>query len=413
MLSNVIQLVVIIVIFILVLVATYFTTRWIGKTGAIQTQSPNIHVKETFKIAPNKYIQIIELGDQYYAIGVSKDNITFLTALSKDQLDLTPVDKEHSAVSFKDMMNKFCLYLNTRTDRNIIYCKRLVRMFRRKGVKAFARLCLLIIVLLLPTFFCGTVSYAAPPVKSDADQDHIEGNGTTGEVQDPDSPEDFQFSISSNAGATGLSAPLRILLVLTVLSVAPFILLMMTSFTRIIVVLHFVRTALGTQTSPPNQVLLGLALFLTLFIMSPVMVQINDEAIKPFDAGEITQEEALERGMAPLREFMFKQTNRKDIKLFLEIQEKEDEVSVENIDEIPSTVLIPAFMISELRAAFIMGFLLYLPFIVIDMVVSSTLMSMGMMMLPPTTISMPFKLLLFVLADGWDLLIGQVVKTFY
>ncbi len=286
-------------------------------------------------------------------------------------------------------------------------------MFRRKGVKAFARLCLLIIVLLLPTFFCGTVSYAAPPVKSDADQDHIEGNGTTGEVQDPDSPEDFQFSISSNAGATGLSAPLRILLVLTVLSVAPFILLMMTSFTRIIVVLHFVRTALGTQTSPPNQVLLGLALFLTLFIMSPVMVQINDEAIKPFDAGEITQEESLERGMTPLREFMFKQTNRKDIKLFLEIQEKEDEVSVENIDEIPSTVLIPAFMISELRAAFIMGFLLYLPFIVIDMVVSSTLMSMGMMMLPPTTISMPFKLLLFVLADGWDLLIGQVVKTFY
>ena len=286
-------------------------------------------------------------------------------------------------------------------------------MFRRKGVKAVVRLCLLLIVLMMPTFFCGTTSYAAPAVKSDADQDHIEGNGTTGEVQDPDSPEDFQFSISSNAGATGLSAPLRILLVLTVLSVAPFILLMMTSFTRIIVVLHFVRTALGTQTSPPNQVLLGLALFLTLFIMSPVMVQINDDAIKPFDAGEITQEEALERGMAPLREFMFKQTNRKDIKLFLEIQEKEDEVSVENIDEIPTTVLIPAFMISELRAAFIMGFLLYLPFIVIDMVVSSTLMSMGMMMLPPTTISMPFKLLLFVLADGWDLLIGQVVKTFY
>ena len=285
-------------------------------------------------------------------------------------------------------------------------------MFRRKGVKAVLRLCLLLIVLMMPTFFCGTTSYAAP-VKSDADQDHIEGNGTVGEVQDPDSPQDFQFSISSNAGATGLSAPLRILLVLTVLSIAPFILLMMTSFTRIIVVLHFVRTALGTQTSPPNQVLLGLALFLTLFIMSPVMIQVNNDAIKPFDAGEITQEEALERGMAPIREFMFKQTNRKDIKLFLEIQDKSDEVNVESLDDIPTTVLIPAFMISELRVAFIMGFLLYLPFIVIDMVVASTLMSMGMMMLPPTTISMPFKLLLFVLADGWDLLIGQVVKTFY
>ncbi|MBO4395879.1 MAG: flagellar type III secretion system pore protein FliP [Eubacterium sp.] len=286
-------------------------------------------------------------------------------------------------------------------------------MLRRKGVKLILRLCLLAVVLLVPTFFCGTTAYAAPPVKSDADQDHIEGNGTTGEVQDPDSPDDFQFTISSNAGATGLSAPLRILLVLTVLSIAPFILLMMTSFTRIIVVLHFVRTALGTQTAPPNQVLIGLALFLTLFIMSPVMSQVYTDAIEPFDAGEITQEEALERGMAPIREFMFEQTNRKDIRLFLEIQEKQDEVSVENIDDIPTTVLLPAFMISELRAAFIMGFLLYLPFIVIDMVVASTLMSMGMMMLPPTTISMPFKILLFVLADGWDLLIGQMVKTFY
>ncbi len=286
-------------------------------------------------------------------------------------------------------------------------------MFKSKNVMRVIRLCILLGVLLVPTFFCSARAYAAPPVISDADQDHIEGNGTTGEVQDPDSPDDFQFSISSNAGSTGLSAPLRILLVLTVLSIAPFILLMMTSFTRIIVVLHFVRTALGTQTSPPNQVLIGLALFLTLFIMSPVIAQVNTDAIQPFDAGEITQEEALNRGLAPIREFMFKQTNRKDIRLFLEIQEKQNDVSVENIDEIPTTVLLPAFMISELRAAFIMGFLLYLPFIVIDMVVSSTLMSMGMMMLPPTTISMPFKLLLFVLADGWDLLIGQVVKTFY
>ncbi|HAK58077.1 MAG TPA: flagellar biosynthetic protein FliP, partial [Lachnospiraceae bacterium] len=265
-------------------------------------------------------------------------------------------------------------------------------MFKSKNVMRVIRLCILLGVLLVPTFFCSARAYAAPPVISDADQDHIEGNGTTGEVQDPDSPDDFQFSISSNAGSTGLSAPLRILLVLTVLSIAPFILLMMTSFTRIIVVLHFVRTALGTQTSPPNQVLIGLALFLTLFIMSPVIAQVNTDAIQPFDAGEITQEEALNRGLAPIREFMFKQTNRKDIRLFLEIQEKQNDVSVENIDEIPTTVLLPAFMISELRAAFIMGFLLYLPFIVIDMVVSSTLMSMGMMMLPPTTISMPFKL---------------------
>ena len=201
------------------------------------------------------------------------------------------------------------------------------------------------------------------------------------------------------------------LLVLTVLALAPSILIMMTSFTRIIVVLHFVRSALGTQTTPPNQVLIGLALFLTLFIMSPVISEINTECVQPFEQGQITQEEALNAGLKPIRTFMFKQTNRSDIKLFLEIQGKDIEIKSE--DDIPTMVLLPAFMISELRTAFIIGFLIYLPFIVIDMVVASTLMSMGMMMLPPTTISMPFKILLFVLADGWNLVIGQVVKTFY
>ena len=173
------------------------------------------------------------------------------------------------------------------------------------------------------------------------------------------------------------------------------------------------RSALGTQTTPPNQVLIGLALFLTLFIMSPVMAQINTDCIQPYEAGEMTQEEALNAGLKPIRTFMFKQTNRKDIKLFMQIESQKDDVTVEKVDDIKTAVLIPAFMISELRTAFIIGFLIYLPFIIIDMVVASTLMSMGMMMLPPTTISMPFKILLFVLADGWNLVIGQVVKTFY
>lgn len=232
-------------------------------------------------------------------------------------------------------------------------------------------------------------------------------------TQDPDSPQDFQFNISSNAGSTSLSASMKMLLVLTVLSLAPFIIIMVTSFTRIIVVLHFLRSALGTQTTPPNQVLIGLALFLTLFIMSPVMAQINTDCIQPYEAGEMTQEEALNAGLKPIRTFMFKQTNRKDIKLFMQIESQKDDVTVEKVDDIKTAVLIPAFMISELRTAFIIGFLIYLPFIIIDMVVASTLMSMGMMMLPPTTISMPFKILLFVLADGWNLVIGQVVKTFY
>jgi flagellar biosynthetic protein FliP len=242
--------------------------------------------------------------------------------------------------------------------------------------------------------------------------DEIEGS-TEAKVQDPDTPEDFQFNITTNAGSSSLSASMKMILVLTVLSIAPFIVIMVTSFTRIVVVLHFVRTALGTQTTPPNQVMVGLALFLTLFIMSPVITQINTDCIQPYEAGEITQEEAFNQGLKPLRKFMFEQTNRKDIRLFLEISEKSDDVEVSNEDEIPTTVLIPAFMISELRTAFIIGFLIYLPFIVIDMVVASTLMSMGMMMLPPTTISMPFKILLFVLADGWNLIVGQLVKTFY
>jgi len=214
--------------------------------------------------------------------------------------------------------------------------------------------------------------------------------------------------IYNNQNGT-MSATVRIVLVLTILSLAPSILIMMTSFTRIIVVLHFLRTALGTQTTPPNQVLIGLALFLTFMIMSPVFTQINENAIKPLDAGTITQEEALTAAIDPLREFMYQQTERKDVDLFCDIAN----VTYETNDDIPTSVLIPSFIVSELRSAFIIGFLIYIPFIVIDMVVSSILMSMGMMMLPPTTISMPFKILLFILADGWDLVIGNLVKTFY
>lgn len=222
----------------------------------------------------------------------------------------------------------------------------------------------------------------------------------------------FELNITSNAGSTSLSSTLQMMIMLTILSVAPSILLMVTSFTRIIIVLHFVRAALGLQTTPPNQVLIGLSLFLTFFIMSPVFSEVNTEAIKPLSANEITQEEAIERGLEPVREFMFKQTDTKDLKLFLEIADIPSE-DLKDTDDIPTTVLIPSFMISELRKAFIMGFLIYLPFIIMDMVVSSTLMSMGMMMLPPTVISLPFKLLLFVLADGWNLIIGELVRTFY
>lgn len=252
-----------------------------------------------------------------------------------------------------------------------------------------------------------TFSFATPVYATEVDE--IGGSSSI----DSETGDDFNVNISSNAGSASLSSTLQILLVLTVLSLAPSILIMVTSFTRILIVLHFVRSALGTQTTPPNQILIGLALFLTFFIMSPVFTKVNTEAIQPFSKGVITQEEAFDKGLAPIRTFMLEQTNRKDLKLFLEIANISSEQLESNVDNIPTTVIIPAFIISELRTAFIIGFLIYLPFIVIDMVVASTLMSMGMMMLPPTTISMPFKILLFILADGWNLIIGEVVKTFY
>lgn len=218
------------------------------------------------------------------------------------------------------------------------------------------------------------------------------------------------LTITYDNGNGKVAGPVRILITLTMIALAPILIIMLTSFTRIIIVLHFTRAALNTQTSPPNQVLIGLALFLTFFIMNPIITEINESAIKPFDRGELSQEEALEIGMEPLREFMYGQTQVKDVRLFMEIADQEWDGSLSGI---PSSVLIPSFIVSELRTAFIIGFLIYIPFIVIDMVVASSLMSMGMMMLPPTTISMPFKILLFVLADGWNLVIGSLVKTFY
>lgn len=220
----------------------------------------------------------------------------------------------------------------------------------------------------------------------------------------------ISVGISGNNGSD-LSSALQMLLVLTVISLAPSILIMLTSFTRIVIVLHFTRSALGTQTVPPNQIIIGLSLFLTFFIMAPTFTQVYNDAIQPLSNNQITVQEAMDTGIKPLRTFMLKQTSTKDLDTFLSIN-KTDPGSIKSEDDIPTTVLIPSFIISELRIAFIIGFLIYLPFIVIDMVVSSTLMSMGMMMLPPTTISTPFKILLFVMADGWNLIIGNLVSTF-
>ena len=202
---------------------------------------------------------------------------------------------------------------------------------------------------------------------------------------------------------------LRILLLLTVLSLAPAILIMLTSFTRIIVVFSLMRSAMATSNMPPNQVLIGLALFLTIFTMAPVWQEVNSEAIQPYLAEEINTEIMYERGLAPVREFMFKQTREKDLALFVELSGLP---RPGNKDEVPTYVLIPAFIISELKTAFQIGFMIYIPFLMIDMIVASILMSMGMLMLPPVMISIPFKILLFILVDGWSLVIETLVSTF-
>lgn len=219
------------------------------------------------------------------------------------------------------------------------------------------------------------------------------------------------LTITYDNGNGELSGTLRIMLMLTLISLAPILLVTMTSFTRILIVLHFTRQALNTTSAPPNQILIAISLFLTFFIMQPTFTEIYEEAIIPFEAGELETKEAMEVAMVPMREFMASHTQVKDVDAFMQIAD----IAWDGTDwsEVPTSVLIPSFIISELRTAFIIGFLIYIPFIVIDMVVASVLMSMGMMMLPPTTISMPFKILLFVLADGWNLVIVNLVRTFY
>ena len=202
---------------------------------------------------------------------------------------------------------------------------------------------------------------------------------------------------------------LQIFFMMTVISLAPSLLMMTTSFTRIVVVLSFLRSAMGTQQAPSNQIVIGLSLFLTFFIMAPVWQQVNTQALQPYKAQTITQEEALKRGVAPVRKFMLSQVREKDLALFLTLSKLP---RPRNSDDIPTLTLIPAFVVSELKTAFQIGFLVYIPFLVLDMVVASVLMSMGMMMLPPVMISLPFKILLFVLVDGWGLIIGSLVKSF-
>ena len=217
------------------------------------------------------------------------------------------------------------------------------------------------------------------------------------------------ISVFSDSDPTNVSTSIKLLLLLTVLSLAPSILILMTSFARIVIVLSFTRTALATNQMPPNQVIIGLALFLTFFIMAPTFQEVNEQALQPLFDEEIGLEEAYERAAIPFKEFMAKHTRQKDLELFLEYNQAERPQSIEDI---PLTTLVPAFALSEIKTAFQMGFMIFIPFLVIDMIVASVLMAMGMMMLPPVMISLPFKILLFVLVDGWYLVMKSLLQSF-
>ena len=217
------------------------------------------------------------------------------------------------------------------------------------------------------------------------------------------------FNITEAKAPKDVALSLQVLFLITILSLAPAIAMMMTSFTRVVIVLDFVRRALSLQQMPPTQVIVGLAIFLTGFIMAPTLKDVNENALQPYINGKITNEQFIDRGIKPLRGFMFRQTREKDIALFVELA-KIDKPKIQ--DDVPTYCLIPAFMISELKKAFEMGIAIFLPFIVIDMIVSSALMAMGMIMLPPVMISLPFKIALFVLVDGWNLVIYELVRSF-
>lgn len=219
----------------------------------------------------------------------------------------------------------------------------------------------------------------------------------------------IHFDTGGSEDVDGTALSIKLILLLTILSVAPSILLLMTSFTRIAIVLSFVRTALGTQQMPPTQVIMGLSIILTFFVMGPTFHEVNNQALQPFLEGKISQEDAMDEAVAPMKEFMAKQTRESDLQLFLEYRNTKN---IESIEDIPLTALVPAFAISELKTAFQMGFLIFIPFIIIDMIVASVLMAMGMMMVPPSLISLPFKILLFILVDGWNLVVQSLFVSF-
>ena len=303
--------------------------------------------------------------------------------------------------------------------------KRLFNADKRLVLRFFASFLLSAVLIAL---FCGLSAYAASSESGNSSAVTSDTSNTSDTSGSSAKPGDYTDSEATSVGTPGSSVlqevigvdasqPLEIIILLTLIALAPSLLIMMTCFMRIVIVLGFLRSAMQTQNTPPNMVLTGIALFLTIFIMAPVFSEINDTAYQPYVNEKITTEEALETASVPLKRFMLKQTSNDDLEFFIKLSKTEIPEGTELTDEykqteLPLSTIIPSFIISELKRAFQMGFMIVLPFLIIDIVVGSTLMSMGMMMLPPAMISMPFKILVFVLADGWNLMIGSLVSSY-
>ncbi len=306
--------------------------------------------------------------------------------------------------------------------------KRLFNADKKLVLRFFASFLLSAVLIAL---FCGLSAYAASAESSNSSQSSVTSDVSSATSDNSGStakPGDYVDNEATSVGTPGSSVlqevigvdasqPLEIIVLLTLIALAPSLLIMMTCFMRIVIVLGFLRSAMQTQNTPPNMVLTGIALFLTIFIMAPVFSEINDTAYQPYVNEKMTMEEALETASVPLKRFMLKQTSNDDLEFFINLSKTEIPEGTELTDEykqteLPLSTIIPSFIISELKRAFQMGFMIFLPFLIIDIVVGSTLMSMGMMMLPPAMISMPFKILVFVLADGWNLMIGSLVSSY-
>lgn len=374
-----IRIVFALVVICVLIYITYYVLRIVNKK-MLGRKGEYIKIVDLLPLSQDSILVLVEIGDKVILLGKTQKSITFLKEFSKDQL--FNLGEQHH--SFKNIIDN---QINSSFEmkNKVLNLYNLIKDSEGKEDDEKNKSLYIISTLLLILITTCTKKEIAFATAS------------------------LNINLGNPQNPNDVSSALQLIIFLTILTLAPSILIMMTSFTRILIVLGFIRNALGTQQMPPNQILIGLALFLTFFVMAPVTDKIYTQAYQPYINGRITSQEALKRAEEPLKEFMLKNTRKKDLDLFVKLSNVNPNT---NVKDLPLRVVVPAFIISELKSAFEMGFLIYVPFLIIDMVVASILMSMGMLMIPPVMISLPFKILLFILVDGWNLVVESLVRSF-